>query len=111
MTVDYVIPDIFLPVARVIPDAHLVAWDECHKIYLAMDEEQAEWFRENYPRVLESTAEAMLVTVLRWYENSCFLRFVQAVSTNHANPNAGYVSLIDQFAEEDDSDDDEDEEE
>ena len=26
--------------------AHLVAFDGCHKIYLAMDEEQAEWFRK-----------------------------------------------------------------
>ena len=28
--------------------AELIAFDGCHKIYLAMDAEQAEWFRKNY---------------------------------------------------------------
>lgn len=101
---------LFAPVMEAITEAHLVAYDGCHKIYLAMDEEQAEWFRENYaPDTFEGTADEMLATVIGWYEDSCFLRFVEAVATNHADPNAGFTYLIPQFAEED-AEDDEDEE-
>lgn len=85
--------------------ALLVAWDGCHKIYLAMDEEQAEWFRTEYPHTVEIHTEEMLAAVERWWEESCPLRFINAVSTNHADPNAGYVSIVAQF----DWDDDEDE--
>lgn len=94
-----ILDDIFLPVAQEILNAHLVAYDGCHKIYLAMDEEEAEDFRANYPHVVEGTAEEMLLAVIGWYEKSCGLRFVSAVTTNHEDPNAGYKTLISQFAE------------
>lgn len=80
-----------------IGSALLVAWDGCHKIYLAMDDEQAEWFRDEYPHVVEFHMEEMLAAVERWWEKSCSLRFISAVSTNDADPNAGYVSIVDQF--------------
>lgn len=86
-------------------DARLVAWDTCHKIYLALDDTEAAWFRENY-LVVEDTPEAMLETVRRWYDGSCFLRFVTGVRHNAADPNAGYVTLIPQGAEEEDEHDD-----
>ena len=92
-------PELFRLVEKAIPYAHLIAWDECHKIYLAMDEPTADWFRENYERILESTPEAMLHTVMNWYERSCFLRFVEAVTHNEENPNDGYTQLIPQFAD------------
>jgi hypothetical protein len=43
----------------------------------------------------------MLATLQEWYEDSCGLRFIEAVSTNHENPNAGFETLIGQgdFAE------------
>lgn len=94
-----ILDDIFLPVAQEILNAHLVAYDGCHKIYLAMDEEQAEWFGENYEFVVDGSAEEMLLAVIGWYEKSCSLRFVNAVTTNHEDPNAGYKTLISQFAE------------
>lgn len=94
---------IFLPVAQEISLAELVAWDGCHKIYLAMDEDEAESFREGYPHVFEGTAEEMLQTVIRWYEKSCELRFVQAVATHPEDPNLGYRTLISQFADEEDT--------
>ncbi len=31
---------------------------------------------------------------------SCSLRFIDAVSTNHINPNAGFETLVSQFTEE-----------
>jgi hypothetical protein len=60
------------------------------------------------------TADEMLETVKKWYDESCGLRFVQSVETNHEDPNEGFVSLIGQFEDEEDEDDyydDEDDEE
>ena len=101
-------------VAEYAEDALLAAFDGCHKIYLAMDEEQAEWFRNNYngvhcdDRTVEADAEDLATVVREWYDESCGLRFVNAVFTNVANPNDGYVSLISQWANESDDDDDDD---
>lgn len=92
-------------------DALLAAFDGCHKIYLAMDEEEAKWFQENYEITFVGTPEELLATVMGWYEGSCFLRFVSAVSHNPDNPNDGFVSVIDQFEDEDDDEEDTDEDE
>lgn len=86
----------FDEVVEEIPHARLVAWDGCHKIYLAMDATEAAWFRENYETVVEDTPDTMLGKVVEWYEDSCALRFVQAVSHNEEDPNAGFRSLIEQ---------------
>lgn len=80
-------------------DAKLIAWDTCHKIYLAMDDEQASWFTENYaPDIFKGTHDEMLQTLHKWYDASCGLKFIQAVSTDHEDPNAGYDTLIPQGA-------------
>lgn len=94
-------------------DAILIAWDGCHKIYLAMDEDEARFFRENYqPAVVEGASpEEMIETINEWWDVSCSLRFVSAVWRNNEDPNEGFVSLISQFAGDDDEDEyDEDEE-
>lgn len=101
-------------VAEYAEDALLIAFDGCHKIYLAMDEDQATWFRANYNlvacgnRTVEAGAEDLAATVREWWAKSCGLRFVHAVFTNVANPNAGYVNLISQSAT-DEEDEEEDE--
>jgi hypothetical protein len=41
----------------------------------------------------------MFETVKKWYDESCGLKFVSAVETNTADPNAGFESLIPQGAE------------
>jgi hypothetical protein len=86
--------------------ALLAAWDGCHKIYLAMDEEQRVWFRENYDYTTEDLIELHVVS---WWQDSCPLRFVQAVWTNDEDPNAGFFSVIAQGAS--NGDDEEDDEE
>jgi hypothetical protein len=93
-------------------DAVLIAFDSCHKIYLAMDEEEAQFFRSNYqPLVIENqTPSEMLETVHGWWDESCELRFVNAVWHNEADPNDGFVTLISQMAEENSYDDEDDEE-
>lgn len=88
-----------------VSEAKAIAFDTCHKIYLLMDNEQVELMREyGYDPLItseEATPEEMLATLQEWYEDSCGLRFIDAVSTNHENPNAGFETLIGQgdFAE------------
>ena len=78
-------------------DTHLIAWDGCHKIYMALDHREADWFRANYPYIVEDTSEAMLATLMDWYNDSCGLKFVSGVRHNPDDPNAGFISLIEQF--------------
>jgi hypothetical protein len=97
----------FDEVAIAINYAKGVAWDTCHKIYLLMDDEQVSKMREygygdeQDPDSLitreQMTADEMLETVKKWFDDSCGLRFVQSVETNHEDPNEGFVSLIGQF--------------
>ena len=83
-----------------VSEAKAIAFDTCHKIYLLMDNEQVELMRTyGYDPLItseEATPEEMLVTLQEWYEDSCGLRFIDAVSTNHENPNAGFETLIGQ---------------
>ena len=83
-----------------VSEAKAIAFDTCHKIYLLMDNEQVELMREyGYDPLItseEATPEEMLATLQEWYEDSCGLRFIDAVSTNHENPNAGFETLIGQ---------------
>lgn len=89
--------------------AKLIAWDTCHKIYLAMDSGQEKWFRENYgDDIFVGTPDEMLKTLRNWWDNSCWLRFISAVETNDTDPNDGFTHLIPQFAEEEDEEDEED---
>jgi hypothetical protein len=77
-----------------------IAWDTCHKIYILMDDEQMELMREyEYDPLISSeemTLGKMSATITRWYDESCNLRFVQAVSTDPKDPDEGFVSLVSQ---------------
>jgi hypothetical protein len=97
--------DLFSKVRDHINDAHLIAWDGCHKIYLALDEVEADWLRENYEHIVEESPEFMLVMLGEWWDESCPLRFISGVRHNEADPNAGFVTLIEQFEDSDDEDD------
>lgn len=98
--------------------AKLVAFDGCHKIYLAMDEGQAEWFRGHYNGEecgdlnFSGTPEEMFAMVQKWWNESCGLRFIEAVKTDPSDPsgtsNDSFETLIPQG---DWSFDDEEEEE
>lgn len=95
-------------------NAKAIAWDTCHKIYVLMDDEQVEKMREyEYDPLItsdEMSSIEMLDTIVGWYEDSCGLRFVQGVTTNHEDQNLGYEDLIPQGADWDDEDDTEDSE-
>lgn len=72
-----------------------IAFDTCHKIYILMDDEEVEVMRGyGYDRLYtidDMTATAMYDTVLEWYEESCGLRFIQAVSSEN-----GFENLVEQ---------------
>ena len=86
-----------------------IAFDTCHKIYVLMDDNQMAQMKEyNYDPLIsadEMSAKDMFDTVKKWYDKSCSLRFVNAVSTVAENEDAndGFETLIGQF----DSDDEE----
>jgi hypothetical protein len=87
-------------VGLLIGDANLIAFDGCHRIYLAMDEIEADFFRDTYAHTVEGVApNAMLKKLREWYESSCSLRFIQAVWHDEYDPNDGFLSLISQFAD------------
>lgn len=99
----------FDEVEMYLPEAKAIAWDTCHKIYLLMDDEQVVAMRgygygdENDPDSLitkdQMNAEQMLATIKKWFDESCPLRFVNAVETmpEGQDPNEGYTTLIGQF--------------
>lgn len=99
-----------------IPEAKAIAWDTCHKIYVLMDDEQVAKMREyEYDPLItkdEMSDGEMFDTVKKWYNESCGLRFVEAVSTVDGDPNDGFESLIPQGVDWlDDEDEDYDDEE
>jgi hypothetical protein len=85
-------------------DAKGIAFDTCHKIYVLMDDEQMALMREyEYDPLISAdtmSQDEMLETLKEWYENSCGLRFISAVSTHPTDANEGFVDLIPQGAEE-----------
>lgn len=72
-----------------------IAFDTCHKIYVLMDDEQVRAMRgygyDPLYTIDDMTATAMYDTVLEWYEQSCGLRFIEAVSSE-----TGFESLVEQ---------------
>ena len=82
-----------------------IAFDTCHKIYVLLDDEQVALMREyGYDLIHtseEMTPSQMLDTLKEWFEKSCALKFIEAVETNHDDPNAGFTTLIPQGAEQD----------
>ncbi len=105
-----------------VPDALVgavsIAWEGCHKIYILMDEEQHEqmisWgYNESGSHLLrlDKIGFNSALEILRdWFEQSCGLRFINAVSTVKGDPNLGFQDVIAQF-ETDDEDELEDEDE
>lgn len=98
-------------VRAVLPEVKAAVWDGCHKIYLALDDQQAEKYREaGYSRspaeivLIEDkspeTLEELMDTIKDWYERSCFLSFVDATRTTsepvNSNEFTEWITLIEQ---------------
>jgi len=91
-------------------EAKGIAFDTCHKIYILMDDEQMDLMRTyGYDPLISSDEldpEELANKVVEWYEESCALRFINAVYTNQENPNDGYIQVVPQFADYEDEEED-----
>ncbi len=76
-----------------------IAWDGCHKIYVLMDDEQMKQMASyGYDPLLPvEEPDRELKTLKEWYDDSCGLRFISAISTVTGDPNDGFTDLIAQF--------------
>jgi hypothetical protein len=97
-------------------EAKGIAWDTCHKIYVLMDDEQVA-LQKSYgygagpdPDSLitseQMTGDEMRKQVMEWYQQSCGLRFIYAVSSNESFGVGGFQEIIGQFYEDDEDDED-----
>lgn len=100
----------FTDVEIVLPHAKGIAFDGCHKIYVLMDKQQVEKMRgygygDDDGSFLitadQVTKSEMLYILENWYDDSCSLKFIHAVSSvpEGTDPNEGFTDLIPQGAE------------
>ena len=59
--------------------AQLIAWDGCHRIFLAMDDASTTEF-EDYETVTRDDGKDFYTVVFEWYVKSCPLRFIDAIT-------------------------------
>ena len=87
-------------VALMCEAAEGIAFDQCHKIYVLLDQPQMAQMKEyGYDPLISSdemTPEEMYGQIRDWYAESCGLRFVSAVRTVKGDPNDGFIDLIPQ---------------
>lgn len=84
----------WIRVLDALPEARLIAFDGCHKIYLALDEEEAQWFTGKdsaYETYTADTVTKYYKKLQKWYAESCDLRFIQGVR------DGDYLQLIGQW--------------
>ena len=67
-----------------------IGWDGCHKIYILMDDDQMDVMQNyGYDPLISSnqfTPNQMFKIIQKWWDQSCGLRFISAVSTNEMCP-------------------------
>lgn len=79
-----------------------IAWDNCHKIYILMDDNQMELMKEYGYDPLVSSEELSLdelnELVWDWYDRSCGLKFIEVVSTMPEGEDEieGFVTVVPQ---------------
>lgn len=81
-------------------DAVSIAFDGCHKIYINKDESShrslKDWGYDLPPggMLRVRSVDSATTTVMDWYENSCFLRFIQA-TRDEASQHMDVIGQID----------------
>lgn len=74
-----------------INEAHSIAYEGCHKIYINLDEKQTNQMigygygkdGTHLIKATDSNPYDLLETVRDWYNESCVLKFIQAVQTDY----------------------------
>jgi hypothetical protein len=88
----------FTKIEEIMEYATLVAWDGCHKIYIAMDAEEANWYMENYEDTYIGSPKEMTSMVKEWWNSSCGLRFI-STTQNEDDGEVVFVPVIEQLEE------------
>ena len=93
-----------LSMEELVAQASTVAWDGCHKIYLNMDSQQTDkMIGYGYSHIVGGSFWDKQEAVFKWYEDSCSLRFIDAVFTDGDGDK--FVVVVGQFFGEDEEDD------
>ena len=110
--------EIYWKIREYTDDAKGIAFDTCHKIYVLMDDEQVALMRsygygEDDPNAIATSDQLdpaeMATVVTTWFERSCGLKFITAVSSDKSFGEDGWLNIISQFeTDEDEDEDDED---
>lgn len=91
---------------EIVAQAYSLSWDGCHKLYLNMDEAQHEKIMGyGYDLTIINRDPAVTMDKIEeWYNDSCSLRFIDAVFTNDDETDK-FVTIVPQFflEEEDDA--------
>jgi hypothetical protein len=110
--------DTYWKVREYTEDAKGIAFDTCHKIYVLMDEEQVALMRsygygEDDPNAIATSDQLdpaeMATVVMTWYEKSCGLKFISAVSSDTGFGDDGWLHIVSQFENHEDDEDEDDE--
>ena len=105
--------DSYWKVREYTDEAKGIAFDGCHKAYVLMDDEQMSLMKEygygeDNPNYLISSSQLdpaeMATVAMSWYNDSCGLRFVNAVYSDER----GFIDVISQFEGNEDEDDEDD---
>jgi len=71
---------------NIINEADSIAWDGCHKVYILMNKDQTDkmidYEYDYLIKAKDSNPYDLLNTARSWYENSCYLKFIDVVYTN-----------------------------
>ena len=112
--------EVYWKVREYTDEAKGIAFDTCHKIYVLMDDEQVALMRsygygDDDPNAIATsdqlTPEEMATVLAIWFDKSCSLKFITAVSSDKNFGDDGWQNIISQFeGNEDDEDEDEDDE-
>jgi hypothetical protein len=110
--------DTYWKVREYTDEAKGIAFDTCHKIYVLMDEEQVALMRsygygEDDPNSIATSDQLdpaeMATVVMAWYEKSCSLKFISAVSSDPRFGDDGWLHIVSQFENDEDYEDEDDE--
>lgn len=86
-------------IANILTTATAIASDDCHRIYILLDDEQTAMMH-GYAHLIttaEQNPTEMLHTIQGWFDASyCGLRFITSVATT-PDPIDGFTHLIPQF--------------
>jgi hypothetical protein len=106
--------EVYWKVREYTDEAKGIAFDTCHKIYVLMDDEQVALMREygygeDDPNAIATSSQLdpaeMATVATTWFERSCSLKFITAVSSDKRFGDDGWLNIISQFEADEDEDD------